>query len=208
MNPQTPRFIYFDMGNVLVHFDEARAARQMAEVAGIEPQQVRQIVFESDLQHRFERGEVSEQQFHEAFCEASGTQPDPQRLLQAGADMFELNVPIVPLVIHLRGAGHAMGILSNTCRSHWTHVRRRFTMVRAYFDTTVLSFEVGAMKPTPRIYQSAAEAANVPPQAIFYMDDRQENVDAASEAGFDAVLYTDVTALAADLRLRGVDFNF
>jgi FMN phosphatase YigB (HAD superfamily) len=208
MNPPTPRFIYFDMGNVLVHFDEARAARQMGEVAGIDAQQARRIVFESDLQHRFERGEVSEPQFHEAFCEASGTQPDPSRLLHAGADMFELNVPIVPLVVHLHGAGHKMGILSNTCSSHWTHVRRRFRVVRSYFDTTVLSFEVGAMKPSPRIYECAAEAAKVPPQAIFYLDDRQENVDAAVAAGFDAVLYTDVPALAAALRWRGVDFNF
>ena len=35
MPPRTPRFLYFDLGNVLLHFDHVLAARQMAAIAGV-----------------------------------------------------------------------------------------------------------------------------------------------------------------------------
>ena len=208
MTPPTPRFIYFDMGNVLLHFDEHRATRQIASLTGVDQQRVHQVVYGSGLQDRYETGTVTPQQFRDEFCQATGAQPPLEALEHAASDMFELNVPIVPLVAHLKGAGHALGILSNTCSSHWHHVHRRFTLIRAFFPTTVLSYHVGAMKPAASIYEQAAEMAQVRPQEIFFMDDRPANVEAAKDAGFDAVLFTDVPALAADLRSRGIEFNF
>jgi FMN phosphatase YigB (HAD superfamily) len=43
---------------------------------------------------------------------------------------------------------------------------------------------------------------------IFFVDDRPENVTGALEAGLDAVLYTSPACLAADLRRRGIGFNY
>ena len=36
-----PKFLYFDLGRVLLHFSIERMCRQMADVAGIEPGAVR-----------------------------------------------------------------------------------------------------------------------------------------------------------------------
>lgn len=203
-----PRFIYFDMGNVLLLFDEARAVRQMAELAGASPADVRAIVYESGLQDRYETGLAGWDEIHQAVCRQTGTQPDADRLAHAGSDMFELNVPIVPLVASLSAVGYPLGILSNTCPSHWELVVRRFTILRAYFAPAVLSYEVGAMKPSDAIYRSAVQRVGLDPGEVFFMDDRQENVDAARRCGLDAVHFTSVPALAADLRQRGIDFNF
>jgi putative hydrolase of the HAD superfamily len=81
-------------------------------------------------------------------------------------------------------------------------------VVRYFFDVTILSFEVGAMKPDPRIYDEAARRAGVRPAEIFFTDDRQENVTAACEAGFDAVQFEETRQLAAELRRRGVRWNY
>jgi hypothetical protein len=35
MGQMPPRFIYFDMGNVLLHFSHERQAEQVAQVAGL-----------------------------------------------------------------------------------------------------------------------------------------------------------------------------
>ena len=43
MSSNRIRFLYFDLGNVLLTFDQRKAARQMADVAGITPEKVWEI---------------------------------------------------------------------------------------------------------------------------------------------------------------------
>ena len=47
--PRPPQFIYFDLGNVLLHFDHAIACRQIGQLAGIPEQRVRDVLFGGDL---------------------------------------------------------------------------------------------------------------------------------------------------------------
>jgi hypothetical protein len=83
-----PRFLYFDLGNVLLKFDHHRAARQMGEVAGVPEQQVWDLVFAGDLELRYEAGEVDDRQFFEIFCRETGTRPDYDALHLAGSEIF------------------------------------------------------------------------------------------------------------------------
>lgn len=200
-----PLFFYFDLGNVLLLFDHAIACRQMAAVAGVTAERVREVVFDSDLEWRYERGDVTSREFYDIFCDATGTRPDYAALQYAGSAIFELNHEIVPIVSGLKAARARLGILSNTCESHWQYATDgRYELFNSMFDLFALSFEIGAMKPEPAIYAAAAELAGVPPHAIFFVDDRPENVAGAREAGFDAVLYTSVSGLADELRKRQI----
>ena len=116
------RFIYFDLGNVLLKFDHEIACRQTAELTGLTPARVRQIIFTEDLEERYEGGKISSREFYEIICEESGTQPDYSALHLACSNIFTLNAPIVPIVVQLRAAGYRLGILSNTCDAHWQYV--------------------------------------------------------------------------------------
>ncbi|MFV1964375.1 MAG: HAD family hydrolase [Pirellulaceae bacterium] len=203
------RFLYFDLGNVLLTFDQRKAARQMATVAGTTPEKVWDIVFESEMHDRYERGDVSSQQYYDFFCDQSKTRPDPADLRRAASDIFTLNVPIVPIVAQLKATGNRLGILSNTNDAHWAFVSRgRYALLRNYFEQIVLSHEVKASKPEAAIFEAAIEATHLPPQEIFFVDDRAENVEGARAAGLDAVQFTTAGQLAADLRRRGVRFNY
>ena len=64
------------------------------------------------------------------------------------------------------------------------------------------------MKPDAEIYAAAADLAHVRPEEIFFTDDREENVVAAKEAGFDAALYASPLDLARQLHQRAVAFNY
>ena len=63
-------------------------------------------------------------------------------------------------------------------------------------------------KPESQTYRAAAELAGAAPEEIFFTDDRPENVGAARRAGFDAVVFTTARRLAADLAVRGVEWNY
>lgn len=212
--PSTPKFIYFDLGNVLLHFDHDIACRQMAALAStprveITPQRVREVVFASNLNHEFEAGAITAEEFYRAFCEATQTSPDMAELAIAASDIFRANVQIKPLLGALLSARFPIGILSNTNIWHWQFITDgRYILFPSAFDAIALSFELKAQKPDKAIYQKAAELAGYAPEEIFYVDDLADNVVGAREAGFDAVQYTTAHDLAIELRKRGLRLNY
>ncbi len=206
---QPPRFLYFDLGNVLLKFDHHLAARQMGEVAGVAEDTVWEVVFAGDLEARYEAGEIGDREFYEAFCRQTDTRPDYEALLLAGSAIFTPNTSIFPVVAALDAAGYRLGILSNTCPGHWAYCSGgRYGLISRAFDVVALSYALGACKPSAKIFAAAAELAGVAPREIFFIDDVAKNVAGAQAAGFDAVQYTTTPALVADLRGRGLAFNY
>ena len=202
-----PKFLYFDLGNVILHFDHRLAARQIAELSGVGEERVWDVVFASGLELRYEAGELDDCQFHEEFCRVTGTQPDRAAWLLAGSRIFTLNTSIVPVLGALSAAGYSIGILSNTCSAHWPYCQR-YGVLRQGFKHYALSYQIGACKPERTVYRQAAEIAGVEPREIFYTDDLEANVIAACQAGFDTVRYTSTPQLVEELRTRGLRFNY
>jgi glucose-1-phosphatase len=203
-----PKFLYFDLGKVLVDFSVEKMLGQMAAVAGVTPERIREVIFSASLLHDHETGRVSSRQFHEAFCEATGTRPDFERLLTATTEIFTLNLPVLPIVAQLRQAGYPMGILSNTCEMHWEYCVRHYRILSEGFDVHALSYKIGAAKPDAAIFHAAAEMAGYRPEEIFFVDDIAGHIAGARAVGFDAVQFTTAEALARNLRERGIRFNY
>lgn len=203
-----PSFLYFDLGRVLINFDIEKMLAQVSAVSGASRDKVEQVFLKGGLQADYESGKIDCREFYEQFCESSGSRPDFEALRQAASDIFELNTSVVPIVAQLRAAGHRLGILSNTCHSHWEHCRQHYPSVIELFDVHALSFRLRAVKPHADIYAAAAELAGFAPREIFFVDDTLGHVEGARASGFDAVQYTSTPQLAADLRARNVAFNY
>lgn len=204
-----PKFLYFDLGNVLLNFDHALGCRQMAEVAGIEPEQARRAIFDTQLYREYDCGAITSEQFYERFCELTGTRADRAALFHAGAAIFQPNTSVWPLVVHLQRSGYRLGILSNTCEMHWEYVTDgRYSLLPKYFEVFALSYELGASKPASEIYRRAADLAGTAPQETFFVDDIAANVEGARAAGLDAVQFTTVPTLVRDLSDRSVRCNY
>jgi len=77
-----------------------------------------------------------------------------------------------------------------------------------FFDTIVLSDEVGVRKPSPKIFHIAAERAGVrPSRCLFAGDKLAVDVIGASRAGMNAVLIDRVGAFPKADCLRGKDLT-
>jgi glucose-1-phosphatase len=202
-----PTFLYFDLGKVLVNFSVEQMFRQIGAVAGIGMEEVR-AALPGERMRDLETGRISDRQFYEAFCEAIGRRPDYDALAAAVREIFTLNLPMLPLVAQLRQAGYRMGILSNTFAGHWEYCLDHYRIVAEAFDVYALSYRIGTMKPAAAIFNAATELAGVGPEEVFFVDDLAEHVAGARAAGIDAVQFTTVQALAADLRHRGIRCNY
>jgi glucose-1-phosphatase len=191
-----PDFFYFDLGNVLCFFDHDLSARQMAEVCHSDPKTLRRIVYESDLEHRFESGLVSPDGFAEEIMAAVGRRVSTAALLEAASRMFQPNQAMLPILEKLKTTKLRMGILSNTNIAHWEWIlAQRYPVLKDWFELNVLSFEVGCMKPESTIYRIATEQAKVPAERIFFIDDRADNIAGAKAYGWQTLTFTNVGEL-------------
>ena len=200
-------FFYFDLGNVLLDFSHQRGCDQIAVVAGVTPEDVRSALFDSGLNDRYERGEVTTEQFHREFSHLTATETPLIPFLHAWSDIFELHVRTIPIVFSLRAAGHRVGLLSNTCQAHWEFVVRKYAVLSTFFDPVVTSYEAKAMKPESKIYEFAASRAGVAPSDIFFVDDRLENVEGARSCGWHAEQFATAIELGNALTRLGVRFS-
>ena len=196
------KFVYFDLGKVLVDFSHEIMCEQMAVVSGTEFQAVWELMFGGGLNEMADRGQISSEQFYSKFCSNLRVQPEYKTLLNAAANIFTIKADVAELAVRIKKNGKRTGILSNTCEIHWDFVTGNFGDLLQSFDQTVLSFEVGAIKPEQAIYQYAIDMAGCLPDNVFFIDDRKENVDGAIMAGIDAVLYSNTKQLTSDLMSR------
>ncbi len=72
------------------------------------------------------------------------------------------------------------------------------------FADVVVSGEERCAKPDPRLYEIAERRFGHPPQELFFIDDNPANVAAASARGWRAQLFTDASALEAQLVANGL----
>jgi len=189
------RFVFFDLGNVLVRFSIDRLAQQGADLTGRSKEEVRRAVFDKGMKDRVETGRTTAGEFYEHFCCELDCRPDPEAVEWALHDIFEENEEIHPITQRLTELDFPRGILSNTGPGHWSHCCTFFPYILERFPVNhVLSYEVGVMKPDHGIYRVALSAAeyavpHIRPDEVLFIDDLEKNVRAAREFGFDAVLY-------------------
>jgi glucose-1-phosphatase len=195
--------LLFDMGNVLVFFSHDRMCRQIAEVVGCAPDEIRRKLFDSQLQWDFERGRISEESFHRQLETMFRRTIPFGELRRATADIFEPNTDIVPLLDRLKSQGLRLVLLSNTCITHYDWVRSRYDLLDRFDDVTV-SFRAGAIKPEDAIYEDALTRIECAPGECFYTDDIPAYVEKGRTFGLQAETFTGVDELTRQLEQCGL----
>jgi FMN phosphatase YigB (HAD superfamily) len=97
-------------------------------------------------------------------------------------------------------------LVSNTNESHVDYIERHYTVLQ-HFNVKIFSHVVGSLKPDRKIYEAAIAASGQPPEALFFTDDREENIRAAEDFGIRVHQFTTVPRLIAALRSNGVEVS-
>lgn len=178
---KAPAVVVFDLGKVLVDFDYSIAARRILRRSRLGGAELQRLLCTSPLLCQYETGAISTAQFYEGVCAASGYDGGLAEFSAAFADIFTEIKPMTALHDALRAGGVPTWIFSNTNEIAARHIRRRFPFF-SNFDGWVLSYEHGAMKPDPRLYEVVERQTGRRGADILYLDDRPENVKPAPRA--------------------------
>jgi HAD superfamily hydrolase (TIGR01509 family) len=154
-------------------------------------------------------GKIEESDFWQQIVTRTGARgplPEESLFLRQYGKRWTVHQPVLDLVAQLKAAGLRTAILSNTIAAHVGHNRDRG--LYAPFDVHVFSNEVGVSKPDPAIFRHTLDLLDLSgrPEAAFFVDDMEENVDAASALGLHGILFTSPEQLVEDVRRLGVAF--
>lgn len=188
MNDAEPKAVVFDLGKVLLDFDYGIAIRRLLPKVRLSIGQLDALINQSPLLFDYETGMIGTDEFFVRVQAASGYQGTVEEFGATFGDIFREIEPMTALHAALRRRGIATYIFSNTNELAIGHIRRQFPFF-SQFDGYVLSYEHQAMKPAPKLYEAVETLAGRRAGDLLYLDDRPENVEAASERGWRAVLH-------------------
>ena len=86
-------------------------------------------------------------------------------------------------VLHTLHCSKKLALVSNF--DHPPHVHSVLSKLNLtpYFDSVVISAEVGVKKPDPRIFDAALEQTGIKPEEVIYVGDTEDDTKAARAAG-------------------------
>lgn len=140
-----------------------------------------------------ERGDLSVEQFHDAFRPNMPTGTTDAMIDEAFCK-FLIGIPVERLralaQLHSR---YKIYLLSNTNKIMWDAVildefKKDGHDINYYFDGVVTSFRANALKPEEKIFRYAEQNLGIVPGETLFFDDSQTNLDAAAGLGFKTVL--------------------
>lgn len=202
MDPaNTIQALILDFGEVLVRPQSAASIQAMAELAKLDTEEFRRRYWH----HRpaYDSGRLSGTAYWQQVI-AGGTASEGKVIEQLktadAASWVDYREDMWELAAEFRRRPGRTGFLSNGVPEVMQRVRSEKSLTD-FFDAVVLSYEVGCTKPDPRIYEVCLSALGVPAESALFVDDRQENLDAAGRLGMQVLHFTGDSSVA-ELRSR------
>jgi putative hydrolase of the HAD superfamily len=193
----------FDIGGVIVPLTQDRALARMASACGLPATGVAARFTASRAAIRYESGQLDDEAFIREICAGLGVKLSTDQFREIWDLIFDVE-PLIPVEFfrELRRR-YRMVLLSNTNPLHVARLRADCPPI-ACFDDAAFSFEVGCMKPDPRIFEEAVRRAGCAADECFYTDDHAGYVVAARDLGIDAVPFRGFESLRSAMAERGI----
>ena len=194
--------VIFDIGNVLTEWHWRDSFVQMFGEELVEP--LADATVRSPGWYELDRGALSEDGIVDLL-----TQNAPQYAAEIARIVHECHdfVTVYPYAADwlkgLKAAGYKVYILSNFSEFGYNRAKSRFDFLE-YADGALISYEVKEVKPDRVIYEAICERYGIQPENAVFLDDKEENTQAAIDFGMHAITVIDKAQSDAALREMGV----
>ncbi len=197
----------FDCGGVLFRDGDLTPYDVWAERAGITPEALRQLLWASDFWRQAECGQITDARYWELILQELGLDDEtsPQDLKQDLWTTWELDSALIETIDELR-KHYSVSMLSNAtddleCILDTFGVSDRFEHI-------INSARVGTAKPDKAIFAHTLERIGFEPDQVVFIDDRAENITAASGVGMHVIWYVGLNELRRRLSLFDHNLSF
>lgn len=183
------RAVFFDFGGVIMRTEYQSPRQHLAERFGMDYDDIDKVVFGSESARRASVGEINEDAHWAEVLKRLKRPMSESKSFQDeffGGDVIDRG--LVEFIRSLHGKVHT-GLISNA----WSGLREFIAKEKVIdiFDTVIISAEVGAIKPSARIFEVALEQAKVSASEAVFIDDVNVNIEACEKIGMKGILFKD-----------------
>lgn len=192
--------IIFDVGMVLVDFNWEKYCRRL----GFDEAVIRAFdtgMVNSRYWSMLDEGLIEEEEAISQFLkDMPSYRKEIMKFWEEPEHLVEEYDYAAPMISSLKDLGYHVYLLSNypynLYKLHWPSFKF-YSMVDGY----VVSAAVKLKKPNPAIYKLLCNRYQLKPEECLFIDDRQDNVEAAIQIGMKAVLFEGYEPLKEYLKI-------
>ncbi len=200
------RAVVFDYGMVLTGMPNEKAHAELMRITGLTPERFEPLYWAD--RHAYDEGKLSGIAFWQKFVKDAQLDLPPGSIEELNAQDARMWTTQNPVMVawqqKLKAAGILTGILSNMGDSVLERMLEEFAWLKG-FDVLVWSYQLGIAKPDPAIYLHLLEKLGTKAEETLFIDDRKVNVEAARALGIEAIEFSTVERLRAELIAAGLD---
>jgi HAD superfamily hydrolase (TIGR01509 family) len=198
--------ITFDLGGVYFPNGKATFIKALEGLGVAEPEAKRVFLKSDEMNHRYKMGTMSDDEYWTWATKEWDLNLSPKELIDLLVDSYSVDEQVKNIVQSARKHGYKTLICTNNFPARINGLQERFGFLDD-FDVVILSYEVGAVKPSEEIFKELVKQAGVPAQSIVFADDDEEAVAGASKVGITTFLYEGFDGFIQHLKLLGVELS-
>jgi 2-haloacid dehalogenase len=196
--------VVFDLGGVLIDWNPRHLYRKMFDGDEEAMERFLSEICTSEWNARQDEGRP----FAEATEELVTRHPEQAEFIRAFFDRWPEMLggaieQTVEILDELKRTGYEIYALSNWSAETFPHARKSFQFFD-WFELTVISGQVGLVKPNRKIFDFLLEKTGRRAEECVFIDDSTTNVIAARSFGFDAIHFCSPQQLRDELMNRGI----
>ncbi|HGJ9565587.1 TPA: HAD family hydrolase [Streptococcus pneumoniae] len=179
--------IIFDLGNVLIEWNKEKILSKICK-NDLEYNLFNKFVFQSNLWIDLDNGKISLEFLENQLIDEMGHQYQDQihELVWNWFIYVDLYDEVYELIKQLKKKNFQIYVLSNTSSIFHILLDSVLSKVSSVLDGYVISCEVKMMKPQKEIYLSLVNKYQLDIKDCIFLDDLEENVEAARTLGIKA----------------------
>ncbi|VTZ38258.1 hydrolase [Streptococcus pneumoniae] len=179
--------IIFDLGNVLIEWNKEKILSKICK-NDLEYNLFNKFVFQSNLWIDLDNGKISLEFLENQLIDEMGHQYQDQihELVWNWFNYVDLYDEVYELIKQLKKKNFQIYVLSNTSSIFHILLDSVLSKVSSALDGYVISCEVKMMKPQKEIYLSLVNKYQLDIKDCIFLDDLEENVEAARTLGIKA----------------------
>jgi 2-haloacid dehalogenase len=194
--------IIFDFGNVFIEWNPRNIFRKAYSEKDVE--YIMQNVYSEEWNNNLDKGATFAEN-EKILCEQYPQHSEYIKIFHQYwyESLGEENPESVALLADLQKAGYKTYGLSNWSAETFPPTGKAHPFFNT-LDAILLSSEVNVCKPNPEIYKILLERYGLIPEESVFIDDRQENLDAAKTLDIHTVLFQTARQVREDLKSLNV----
>jgi len=181
--------ILFDFGGVLAEEGFAEGLAAIAEKNGVGVKAFVALGHELVHETGFVTGRSDEAAYWQALRRRAGIRGNDEGLREEILTRFRLRPWMLEIVREVKKNGTRVGILSD--QTLWLDELNAARDFFGHFDYVFNSYHMGKSKMDLSHFRDVAEALQVKPEAILFVDDNEGHVERARRQGWKAIHYVD-----------------